>query len=144
VRANAVTRLANRLWAETSDLIRLTKVRQSAGEKINSGPAGFLESRTATTPGSCCLDALAVRAAVSAPGPLDTRKVWLAHAIQPPSPPRDRGRHQRQGRLRAGGHCTEMLEDEFILADICLFFEKQLARHAVDVDDVGDCHLAKL
>jgi hypothetical protein len=37
-----------------------------------------------------------------------------------------------------------MLEDEFIPANIFLFFEKQLPRHGVDVDDVGDVRLVEL
>ena len=45
---------------------RLTKVRQSAGEKVSSGPAGFLESPYGhdVREVPSYLDALAVRAAV--------------------------------------------------------------------------------
>jgi len=120
VRTNAVSRLANRLRAEISSLYTADEGSPVGGEKINSGPAGFLESRTATTSGRFRATWMHWPfALLSALGPLGTRKVWLAHAVPPPSPPRDRGHHQRQGCLRAGGHCTEMLEDEFIPADIC-------------------------
>jgi hypothetical protein len=37
-----------------------------------------------------------------------------------------------------------VLEDESIPADIALFFEKQLACHAVDVDDVRDGRFGEL
>ena len=37
-----------------------------------------------------------------------------------------------------------MLEDEFIPADISVFFEKELSGHAVDVDHVGDGILGEL
>ena len=37
-----------------------------------------------------------------------------------------------------------MLEDESIPADICLFFEKQLPRHGVNLDDIGDGRIVEL
>jgi hypothetical protein len=77
-----VSRLANRLLAEISSLYTADEGSPVGGEKISSGPAGFLESPyghdAREVPGY--LDALAVRAAVAALGPLDTSDVQPAHA----------------------------------------------------------------
>lgn len=56
---------------------------------------------------------------------------------------RDGGRHQRQGCLGAGGHCTEMLETSSWQANIHLL-RKQLPRPGSDVGDVGDDRLEEL
>src|ERR1039458_10707980 len=57
---------------------------------------------------------------------------------------RAEGRDERPSGVRAGGHCTEMLEHELIPANVALFFEEEFPGHRVDVDDVRDGGLSEL
>lgn len=127
---------------------RAVRLAHPFGVTVRTGPSGSFESRTAiwlsnaATSTHCPLPLLRVlvrqvmherSSSVMASGLLLPLMLRLAESGK-----------QLSGDIRSGRHCTEMVKDEFIPPDIALFFEEEVAGHAVDVDDVRNGCLSEL